>query len=64
MTPRPVKLKMAKQLDRTEQLRRLQARYARRHKDAKARMLDESCERHGYSRGMVPPPREWAGPIA
>jgi hypothetical protein len=43
-----VKLNMAKQPDRTEQLRRLQARYARRHKDANARMLDELKRQWGW----------------
>ena len=41
---------MPNTLDRKQQLERFQARYAQRNKDGKARMLDEFCEQHGYSR--------------
>ena len=41
---------MPNQLDRNEQLQRLRERYERRHKGGKARMLDEFCAQHGYSR--------------
>jgi len=43
-------MNMPNQLNRNEQLQRLRERYARRNKDGKARMLDEFCEQHGYSR--------------
>jgi hypothetical protein len=43
-------MKMTKQLDRNQQLQTLQARYARRNKDGKSRMLAEFCEQHGYHR--------------
>ena len=41
---------MPNQLDREQQLQRLRERYVRRNKEGKARMLDEFCEQHGYSR--------------
>lgn len=41
---------MPNQLDRDQQLQRLRQRYVRRNKDGKARMLDEFCEQHRYSR--------------
>lgn len=41
---------MPNQLGRQEQLQRLRERYSRRNKEGKARMLDEFCEQHGYSR--------------
>ena len=37
-------------LSREEQLPRWRERYARRHKEGKARLLDELCEQYGYSR--------------
>lgn len=41
---------MTNSLDRNEQLERLRARYARRKKQGKGRMLDELCEQYGYDR--------------
>src|SRR5262245_58177850 len=35
---------------KTELLPKLQARYARRSREGKSRMLDELCEDHGYER--------------
>lgn len=37
-------------LSREQQLPRWRERYARRHKEGKARLLDELCEQYGYSR--------------
>ncbi len=37
-------------LSRDQQLQRWRERYARRHKEGKARLLDELCEQHEYSR--------------
>src|SRR5712664_4010871 len=37
-------------LSREQQLQRWRERYARRHKEGKARLLDELCEQHDYSR--------------
>ncbi len=41
---------MPKTLNRNETLQRLRERYRRRNKEGKARLLDEFCEQHGYSR--------------
>lgn len=41
---------MTKELDRSEELKRWRARYARRNREGKARMLDEFCEQYGYER--------------
>jgi hypothetical protein len=43
-------MKMQRELDREEQLKRLQERYAGRAKEGKGRLLDEFCEQYGYSR--------------
>jgi hypothetical protein len=43
-------MKMPKTLDRREQLEVLRERCTRRNKEGKARLLDEFCEQHGYSR--------------
>jgi hypothetical protein len=43
-------MKMQREVDREEQLERLQERYAGRAKEGKGRLLDEFCEQYGYSR--------------
>jgi len=50
MTPKKVGMKMQRELDRNEQLGRLQARYCGRGKVGKGRLLDEFCEQYGYER--------------
>jgi len=41
---------MTKKLQRSEELKRWQERYARRNREGKVRMLDEFCEQYGYER--------------
>lgn len=41
---------MTKKLERAEELKRWQERYARRNREGRARMLDEFCEQYGYER--------------
>ena len=41
---------MTKRLQRSEELKRWQERYARRNREGKVRMLDEFCEQYGYER--------------
>src|SRR5262245_50193189 len=43
-------MKMSNRLERQEELHRLRERYARRHKEGKACLLDEVCEPYGYTR--------------
>jgi hypothetical protein len=65
-------MNMSKELKRTW-LPKLRARYGRRRREGKSRMLDEVCEDHGYERkyaikllkDSLPPPsgRKHAGPL-
>ena len=56
---------MTKKLQRSEELKRWQERYARRNREGKVRMLDEFCEQYGYERkyaaklltGCLPQPK-------
>ena len=62
-------MKMSQEL-KSEWLPKLQARYARRNREGKSRVLDELCEDYGYDReyaikllgGGLPPPSGRAHP--
>jgi hypothetical protein len=50
MAPKKVGGKMQREVDRNEQLARLQGRYCGRGKVGKGRLLDGFCEQYGYER--------------